>query len=146
MKKYILYVTFILLFNTEAYCKSITPENFVRDFYIWYCNALLNHKIQIDPVFDEKIFDYVNKCTVNRLRINSKRGFVGEDYFIKSNDFWQELIDDMAVLNAISIDSDVSIVPVVFKVTKNTTHSIIVFIAKKNNSYTIIKVEDTNYE
>jgi hypothetical protein len=115
-------------------------ENFVHDFYIWYGNELLKGNKR-PPLYDDMIYTYVNRCAVDRLRIDYKRKFIGSDYFIKANDFWRELLENLVVQNRIIISDSITIVPVVFHA-GDKKHPVFVFLENKNNTLSIIKVED----
>jgi hypothetical protein len=136
--KYILITLLIFCGNSYA-AEYGTSENFVYDFYMWYGNELLQDKRDY-PLYNDAIYIYVNKCTVDRLRIDRRRRFVDSDYFIKANDFWRKLLEDIVIKDAITISDTIIIVPVVFNA-GDKKNIIFVFIENKNSSLSIIKVE-----
>lgn len=62
-----------------------TPESTVQQFYFWY---LQKEDTQAFPVLDAKIFDFVCKATVDKLRSDYKNNKLDDvDYFTKVQDF-----------------------------------------------------------
>jgi hypothetical protein len=142
--KCIIYTILALAFflNGNAYCSpNKSAEEFVYDFYMWYGNETLSDARR-NPLYDDTLYKYVSKCTVDRLRIEPKKRYIGSDYFLKGNDFWRELLDNMKIGKIINIYDDISIVPVIF----GEKNIIFVFLKKENNSWSIIKVEDAHYD
>jgi hypothetical protein len=139
LKKYAL-IALILFCHSACAPPDMLDENFVHDFYIWYGNELLKGN-QSSPLYNNMIYKYVSKCTIDRLRIDYKRKFIDSDYFIKANDFWRELLGNFVVKNRIIISDSITIVPVIFHV-EEKKHPIFVFIENKNGLLYIIKVED----
>jgi hypothetical protein len=127
-------------------CSAQEPDakRFVYNFYLWYGNESLKNTPGI-PLFEDKIYEYVSQCTVDRLRIEYKRKMIGSDYFLKGNDFWPELLDTMTVEEEIPLSENVSIVPLVFHTGQNRQHVIAVFLKKRNNALAIIKIEDSRH-
>lgn len=136
------FVVAFLLCGKLASASESQEQVLVRNFYTWYCNALLMHKGAL-PEFDQKIFSFVHGCTVKRIRTDYERGIISDNYFIKGNDYWPELFENITVHEAVPINSTVSVVPVRFQVSEKKNHIIIVFVEKENSKYYIIKVEDT---
>ena len=135
-------VTLILCcFPKSGFCAYQTPEDLVRDFYTWYIE--LSTASRNIPVYDKKIYDYVYPCTVNRCRKDHEKVARDSDYFTKSQDIWKELLDELVVYQAISINDSVSIVPV--SINPKMNWNIIVFVKKEDDALYIIKVEDQYY-
>ena len=139
---FIIILAIFIFYFSVCFAKNNSHEEFVHKFYIWYGDNLLKN-IDNGPLFNDKIYEYVNRCTIDRLRVDYKRKFIGYDYFTKGNDFWKGLLETIIVEKEIYIDNNISIVPVVFSGDKKHKHIVLVFLKKGKDSLSIIKVEDT---
>ena len=92
----------------------------------------------MSPEKDDIIYNYVYECTVNKYRINVKKGIADSDYFLKSNDFMYEYFKKIyKAQKAVKINDSLSIVPV-----GDEQPHLIVFVQKTKAGWRIIKVED----
>ena len=125
-----------------AYSLEQTPEDFVREFYIWYSKSLEKDDL---PELDDTIYKYVYPCTVNKLRVEFKMGAKDYNYFITGNDNWPELFDYITVGKAVKVSDEVSIVPLGFGETKErSVPRLVVFVQREKDALHIIKVERTD--
>ena len=141
LSNFIIIIIFLLTQSNVAYASEQTPEILVSDFYNWYIEALHKqnvHKKAISPEKDDMIYNYVDRCTVNRYRLDLKKGAIDHDYFLKSNDFEYEYFKKIyRVHKAVKIDDSLSIVPVGYE-----NPYVIVVVQKTKDGWRIIKVED----
>ena len=125
----------------QGHCEAQTPEELVREFYIWYTNELNKAPL---PELNNEIYNYVHPCTVNKLRIEHKMSSTDSNYFIKGNDHWPQLFTYITAGKVVKINDDVSIVPFGFGESKSeSAPHLAVFIQKEDGVWRIIKVEDT---
>ena len=120
---------------------TVTPqEQLVLNFYNWYCKELtLDH----DPILDDAILKYVDKRTIDILRMQRKtEEVIDHDYFIQGNDFWLELCDGLTAHDLVIVDEKMSTVFVTFRVSKDKNYTIIVVVEKKDDAFYIKKVTD----
>ena len=137
-----LFVIAVLLYTHPAYSKNSPAERCVKEFYTWYIIECVK---QDDPLNNPDIYKYVDHCTVNNIRIFRQRAYFDADYFIKSQDVWEEWLDDMIIHKEVKLTETVSIVPVSFKVTADVSHNIIAFVRNENGKFYITKLVGTNY-
>ena len=142
--KYLLFSVIVIigiLFSQAhtAYSIEQTPENFVREFYIWYSEGLNRDEL---PELDDEIYKYVCESTVDRLRIEHKMGSRDYNYFIDTNDNWPELFTYITTGKVVKINDDLSLVPLGFGETKaRSAPHLIIFVQKGKNGLRIIKVD-----
>lgn len=132
----------LLLFSLPVHGRGQTPEEFVREFYLWYGAGYLSDDTSY--LFGETIYKYVAPCTVERLRIDMERGTIDYDYFLSGQDFWQELLDNLKVYDHIRVNDTISIVPVGFGDGNNYRGEphLLVFVKEEKGRLFIIKVAD----
>lgn len=115
----------------------------VASFYQWYLQSLLKNE---NPLFNNKIYEYVDPCTVRKCRTDIKRASIGVEYFTKSHDTNEEWVLELNVHEEISVAGDTSIIPVDFAQGKNDgSPCMIVFIRVHDGKSRIIKVEDARF-
>ena len=136
-----LFVLAVLLYTHPAYSKNNSAEQCVKEFYIWYITECVK---QDDPLASHDIYKYVDHCTVNNIRIFYERAYFDADYFIKSQDVWEEWVDGMVIYKEIKLTETVSIVPVSFKITDDVYNNIVAFVRNENGKYYITKLVGTD--
>ncbi|MBB6591526.1 YbjP/YqhG family protein [Ralstonia solanacearum] len=117
-----------------------TPDASTKAFYTWYIQQQAKATY---PLTDDRIYTYVAKGTVDRLRdayrLNKLPG--DTDYFTKVQDYdekdWGRHI---AARRPIMLD-DVAVVPVTFG--SRDKISVVVFLKMQGGSWKVTKVEDT---
>ena len=138
--KLILAIFFLFIHTNTSYSSEETPEGLVGTFYDWYIERLQAQHLRDEPMSPEKddiIYNYVYECTVNKYRINVKKGIADSDYFLKSNDFMYEYFKKIyKAQKAVKINDSLSIVPV-----GDEQPHLIVFVQKTKAGWRIIKVE-----
>lgn len=112
----------------------------VKAFYSWYIKlgASLAY-----PLLDKKIFDFVARDTVDRLRSDYEHDRLpgDSDYFLKVQDEDdQDWLAHIATQPAVAL-GDVTVIPVTFGSTDKV--SVLVFMKKIDGAWKITKVEDT---
>lgn len=136
--------TFLIYFyapaNYTAYCAEQTAEALVKEFYAWYIAE--DAKDEGIPENNDAIYNYVYICTVNKLRMNYKKGIISFNYFYQSNDFDSKEDTIYVAPKSIKVSDTISIVPIGY--TKEI--SMVVFVQHENGQFRIIKVEDFNQE
>jgi hypothetical protein len=123
-----------------AYGAADNPCDVTREFYHWY----FKQDRKINPLSLNDINLYVNRCTVNKWRINLKRATVEADYFTDSQDPDPAWAQTFIVHNPIVIDERTSLVVVRFNMDDNLAPNIAVFLNKEENTFKIIKVANLN--
>jgi hypothetical protein len=114
-----------------------TAEDTVSRFYAWYLDK---EDSQAFPVLDSKIYDYVCKSTIQRLRADYKSNKLADvDYFTKVQDFdpgdWKS---HTAIAKAV-ISNGIARVPVIFGSSDRV--KVLVYLKQQNDVWRIIKVE-----
>jgi hypothetical protein len=116
----------------------------VKAFYAWYIPRNGNPGY---PLLDKKIFDFVAKGTVDRLRNDYAHGRLpGDgDYFLKVQDEDdRDWLAHIATQPAVALGG-VTVIPVTFGSTDKV--SVLVFVRKIGGAWKITRVEDTaDYE
>ena len=134
------FVCGLFALTQPAYCNDQTPDNLVRDFYIWYLGEL--NKSNYSLAVDDEIYKYIHPCVVSKLRIEHKTASRDFDYFIQSNDYWPETSKYITVGKAIKINDEVSIVPLGFEETKEkSAPRLVIFVQNEKGTLYITKVE-----
>jgi hypothetical protein len=125
----------------NGYCQDNTPENFVKDFYIWYLDKYIKHEKQLN---DDAIYKYVDLSLIKKLKIDKKRIVMDFDYFITGQDYLDEI--KIEVYNAIKINDATLVVPVNLwndiKINPEHLPTVLVFLEKENEKFRIIKVRN----
>lgn len=112
----------------------------VKAFYSWYIK--LNGNLAY-PLLDKKIFDFVAKDTVDRLRADYAHGRLpgDTDYFLKVQDEDdQDWLAHIATRPAAVLGA-VTVIAVTFGSTDKV--SVLVFLRKIDGAWKITKVQDT---
>jgi len=118
-----------------------TPESTTRQFYVWYMKKDVGSGF---IMLDKQAYDYVARCTVDRLRDDYKHGSLpgDTDYFLKVQDYDErDWSLNMAIGHAIALD-EVAVVPVTFG--SRNKISVLVFLRKQDGIWKITKVDDTS--
>lgn len=137
-----LFLYFLLFVDADkACCTEISAEQQVENFYSWYITERIHSKC---PINNDDIEKYVNHCVVNNIRIFYKRAYFDADYFTKSQDIWDEWLNDVVVHAATKINDSTSIVPISFKFSNNLQQDLIVFVQTSNKGPRITKVIGAN--
>ncbi|MFM0182676.1 DUF3828 domain-containing protein [Paraburkholderia aspalathi] len=129
-----------LLFQQVAFAESATPDVSANEFYAWYIKL---ESRNTDPLFDQGIYVYVTKATVDRLRsaYHHNRLPGDTDYFTKVQDYdEQDWSNNIATYQVIMLD-DVAVVPVTFS--SKDKISVLAFLRKQGDGGKITKVDDT---
>lgn len=122
-----------------VYCKSETPVDFIREFYTWYMENIKDIKSM--PIYNDKIYEYVYTCTVNRLRSDLHQGNMDTDYFLKTQDFdYDDDAPSLKVYDAIGVHNSLFLVPV-----GKEKPYLLVFVQRTSEGWRIIKVEDARF-
>jgi len=147
--KFLLFIVILfsqLFYNKKAYCAITPQEQFVLDFYRWYCKEV-SADTERDPILDNTILKYVDSRTIARLRMRYERArkdpdyLIDSDYFMKGNDFWPELCNNITAHDLTVTGEGMYTIHVTFKISKDNNHTVIVFVERVNNSFYIINVE-----
>jgi hypothetical protein len=122
---------FGLLFqqNGLATGAQSTPESTTRQFYVWYMKKNVGSEF---IMLDKQAYDYVARCTVDRLRDDYKHGRLpgDTDYFLKVQDYDErDWSVNMAIGHAIALDG-AAVVPVTFG--SRNKISVLVFLRKQD--------------
>lgn len=129
-----------IAFPVLAKAKLPAPEDFVRDFYVWFINADKPDRV---AEMDNDIYKYVAKPTADRVRADITRGSQpgNVDYFTKVQDYnpdeWKA---NTTIHHAVPLNNGVTIVPATFG--KDEKIDIIVFLKEVQGHWEIIKAED----
>ena len=150
MKKIFTGVIFLLFVTSalparQGHCETQTPEQLVRDFYVWYFKADEGPVAAVDK---NEIYKYVAPETVEAIRKRYPPANVS--YFARANTFnaiWTN--PKVIVAESIPMAEDVFVIPVTFelnykfrdKIWRDTYH-VIVFVKKEHDAFCIIKVDD----
>lgn len=118
-----------------------TPEADVKAFYPWYIQQVDQLK---DVLFDDHIYAYVEKTTVDALRDDAKHDkFPGDvDYFIKVQDVDPADWNSHTVIHPAVMLDDVAVILASFGAA-GTKSNLIIFLRKYGDTWKIMKVEDT---
>lgn len=112
----------------------------VQAFYTWYIklNARLTY-----PLLDTKIFDFVSKETVDRLRSDYEHDRLsgGGDYFLKVQDEDEQDWLAHVVVHPVVMLGDVAVVPVTFGSADKV--SVLVVMRRFEGRWKITRVDDT---
>lgn len=145
MKKYsfqmicIIFSCLLFLRGENAQCAEQTADDLVRDFYAWYVEKKNSMSPRGFPEHDDAIYSYVYACTVNRLRVDIKKGAMDSNYFLKSNDFDYEYVKKiLRVHTPVKIDNSLTLVPV----GGAKSSFLVAFVQKTKEGWRIIKVEN----
>lgn len=130
---------FVLLSTGNAQCSASTPQEHVRNFYMWYGEKYLSSKTL--PEESDEILKFVNPCTIKRLRIDLDRASLEVDYFYRTQDAEREVLDGLIVHDAIAVNDHQYVVPVTIHFGERTKPHLLVFVEKEKGAYTILKVE-----
>ena len=145
MKKYFLSAA-LILFTPFAfpiqygYCKSQTPEELVRDFYIWYFKT---YNENLDPENSPELYKYVAAETAEYIQKNPPQDIF---YFTKATmagSVWRTA--KAAVAKSVPLGSDIFIVPVTIKIRDKDYQEdfyVVAFVKKENKNFYITKVVD----
>lgn len=147
MKKMVFYAVIlgIIILNSNAICyANARPEQVVADFYKWY-GKVLSENEQTNIIDNNDVFNYIYKCTVEKIRIEYERGTIYSEYFSKSQDITSDELNPMNVGEATYITNDVAIVPVGMNWFGNTEATLIVFVQKFDEQWRITKVESEHF-
>ncbi len=133
---------FGLFFQQFAFAdnKPNAPDARVAEFYSWF---MKNDSDQTYPLNEKRIYSYVSKATVDRLKEDYKRsGPPGDvDYFLKVQDYdGRDWLAHVATRPAIML-GNVAVVPVTFGSKEKA--DVLVFMEKLDGVWKITKVEDT---
>jgi hypothetical protein len=123
-----------------AESKLDAPAARVAAFYSWF---MKNDSDRSYPLNKQEIYDYVSKETVEKLRVDYKRGGApnGVDYFLKVQDYdGQDWLAHIELHPVIMLDG-VAVVPVTFG--SNQKVDVLVFLEKQSGLWKITKVDDT---
>lgn len=129
-----------ILFQPAAFAENTTPDASTKAFYTWYI------KLQSDetyPLLDKRIYTYVAKAPVDRLRDAYRHNRLpgDSDYFTKVQDYDdKDWASNIATHPAVMLD-DVAVVPVTFG--SKDKVSVLVFLRKQSDGWKITKVDDT---
>ncbi|BCN09712.1 hypothetical protein RPSD_15970 [Ralstonia solanacearum] len=120
--------------------KAATPDASTKAFYTWYIQQQAK---SIYPLTDDKIYTYVAKSTVDRLREAYRQDKLpgDTDYFTKVQDYDEKDWDQHIDARRPAILDDVAVVPVTFG--SRDKISVVVFLKEQAGSWKITKVEDT---
>jgi len=145
MKTYIAIILtlFITLSGHNSYGNSNTPEKFVKDFYTWYIKELTSTGTQ-NPLLDDAIYKYIDKCIVRKLRINLERNSVDIDYFTFSQDYFDTWIKTFKTYGTMKINESTFVVPVSLYGDIENSPVLLVFLKEENRTLHIIKVRKIN--
>ena len=141
LKYYGIILSLMLVFFSEhiGFCENYTPENFVKEFYIWYTKNWNNHYL----IYDNTLYKYVDKCIVKKLQINRKKNLPGYDYFTASQDNFETWPETLKVYDAITINESLFAIPVdLAPDAPNESIALLVFLEKENEKFHIIKVKN----
>ena len=127
-------------------------ESFVRDFYKWYLKQSLSFGEQQSsfedlPVFDPAIVKYVCRCTAKRVQFDYNRGVSADDadYYQKGQEILKESMEKFMVGKSISVNENLSLVPVSMGYNKEYAPYIVVYVEKTGGRMCISKVEDSRW-
>ena len=143
MKKIYILSFFYFIFSSpvnSTFASSNNAEDHVAYFYIWYISEYLKLN---NPMDNEIIYEYVNNCVVNNIRIFYEREYFDANYFTKTQDIWKEWLNGLVTHKSINIDGVISIVPISFKLSVDVQHQLVVFVQKEKDGFKIIKIVDT---
>lgn len=118
-----------------------TPEANVKAFYPWYIQQVDQLK---DVLFDDRIYTYVEKTTVDALRYDAKHDKLpgDSDYFMKVQDVDPSDWNSHAVIRPAVMLDDVAVILASFGIA-GTKSDLVIFLRKHDNTWKIMKVEDT---
>jgi Protein of unknown function (DUF3828) len=120
--------------------KLDAPEARAAAFYSWF---MKNDSDQSYPLNKQEIYGYVSEETVERLRVDYKRGGApnGVDYFLKVQDYdGHDWLTHIEPHPAIMLNR-VAVVPVTFG--SKDKVDVLVFMEKQSGLWKITKVNDT---
>ena len=125
----------------QGYCEEQTPEQLVRDFYVWYFKMDEGAK---RPEKSDEIYKYVAEKAVKYIRHLPPGGV---SYFAKANTYgsvgWVH--PKIVVGESVPMAGDMYIVPVTFELRYEDYHEdyhVVVFVMKEKGIFHIIKVTD----
>ncbi|GFZ86338.1 DUF3828 domain-containing protein [Dyella caseinilytica] len=118
-----------------------TPEADVKAFYPWYIKQVDQLK---DVLFDDHIYIYVEKTTVDALRDDAKHDKLpgDSDYFMKVQDVDPPDWNSHTVIRPAVMLDDVAVILATFGIA-GTKSNLVIFLRKHGDTWKIMKVEDT---
>jgi hypothetical protein len=142
MKHFLVIAILIIVFSGhDAYCKNDTPENVVKNFYIWYLNELAKES-KLPVPYNDAIYQYVDKCLIKKVCLSYKIGIVDADYFTDSQDSIEDYRKTIKIYDAIKINEKIFVVPVNLAPQIIKSAHLLVFLEKENEKFRIIKVRN----
>ncbi len=133
----------LLFFNIKPVLSAeASPEQFVSEFYTWYISESLTNK---PPIAGQMMEKFIYPFTLKRLQINRAQGIGEQDYFLQSQDLWNEWLEVMRIHPVIPLNNELCIVPVSFEldIWSDSPNFLLVFVTKENDRLYISKVENT---
>lgn len=122
-----------------------TPEAVVKSFYTWYVGKQDARNSRYFQLTDDTIYGYVSKNTVDTLRDDYRHNRLpgDTDYFTRVQDLDPQIwLKTLTVHPSIMLDG-VAVIPVTFGVKPQDRQNLVVFVARQNGHWRIVKVEDT---
>ncbi len=145
MKKTLITLLFVFMLSSPsgvAYCAEISAEQHVHNFYQWYITVA---STQSPPLGDDAVYQYVNHCVVQNIKIFYARSYFDADYFTNSQDIWKGMLDVLVIHEATKVDETTSIVPISFKWAEDIQQHMVVFVQNEQGNWRITKVASTDF-
>ncbi len=133
------------LFPGQGYCAAETPEQFLKNFYVWY---ITTDKGANQALKDEDIYRYVARETVEKIKNRpSEYGYDKSDYFLKMVDPPLSMSGvNIAVGKVTNMGTDTFVAPVAITVTFDGKHlgteHVVVIFEKIGSDFIILKCMD----
>jgi len=139
MFKKLLFIASLALFPVIGMAQS-TPDGVVRAFYTWY----ISYPFPGRPLTDDRITEFVESITINKIKAAYVAEYVGSDWFTRSQD-WDEKdwLKTMTVSKPLYSDNK-AIVTIRMGSYQGMKNHLIVVLKKVGEVWKIIEIVDAN--